>query len=228
MAGQTNIHNSKDQMIDHISEKRNLGGLLFDLDGTLLDSFPAHFTAYRLMFARFKIDITEESFLSSYSPNWYHTYQHMGLPEESWSEANSYWIEEAEKQPPELFPGTRETLTRLRDFYRLGIVTSGTKSRVIRDLERTGIESFFEVLITGDDIKHPKPAPEGLHLALDKLGLQADESAYIGDAHADYEMALAAGVYFVGIPSAFANLKPDHPCFKVHGITDLVDVFMSR
>lgn len=214
-------------MTGHIARKRNFSGLLFDLDGTLLDSFPAHFTAYKLMFARFKIDITEESFLNSYSPNWYYTYQQMGLPEESWSEANYYWIEEAEKRPPELFPGTRETLTRLSDCYRLGIVTSGTKSRVIRDLERTGIESFFEVLITGDDIEHPKPSPEGLHLALDRLNMQTSESAYIGDAHADYEMAQAAGIYFVGIPSAFASLKPNHPCFKIQRITDLVDLFVS-
>lgn len=212
----------------HISEKRNLSGLLFDLDGTLLDSFPAHFTAYQLMFARFKIDITEESFLNSYSPNWYHTYQQMGLPEASWSEANYYWIEEAKKRPPELFPGTRETLTRLSEYYRLGIVTSGTKSRVIRDLERTGIKSFFDVLITGDDVEQPKPAPEGLHLALDHLNMRACESAYIGDAQADYEMAQAAGVYFVGIPSGFASLKPDHPCFKIQEITDLIDVFVSR
>lgn len=214
-------------MIDRISKVERIGGLLFDLDGTLLDSFPVHFAAYQLMFARFGIDITEESFLLSYSPNWYYTYQHMGLPEELWPEANSCWVEEAEKRPPELFSGTKETLVRLSDSYRLGIVTSGTKSRVIRDLKRTGIESFFEVLITGDDVEQPKPAPEGLHLALDKLGLRTSESAYIGDASADYEMALAAGVHFVGIPSAFASLKPDHPCFKVQGITDLIEVFRA-
>lgn len=215
-------------MSDHIRERRKLSGLLFDLDGTLLDSFPAHFEAYREMFARFEIYITEESFLGAYSPNWYHTYQQMGLAEERWAAANAYWIEEAEKRVPELFPGVRETLERLSAFYRLGIVTSGTKSRVIRDIERTGIESFFEVLITGDDVERPKPAPEGLHMALDRLGLQPGKAAYIGDAHADYEMASAAGVRFIGIPSRFASLKPDHPCFKARGIADLIELFRLK
>jgi len=207
--------------------KTTIRGLLFDLDGTLLDSFPAHFEAYCAMFARFEIHITEESFLRSYSPNWYHTYRQMGLPKECWSEANSYWIEEAEKRPPELFSGAKETLDRLSASYKLGIVTSGTKSRVIADLRRTGIESLFKVLITGDDIERPKPEPEGLHRALDHLDMRTTEAVYIGDATADYEMAVAAGMDFVGIPSRFASLKSDHPCFKVRDITDLIEVFQA-
>lgn len=200
-------------------------GLLFDLDGTLLDSFPAHFEAYRVMFARFEIEISEESFLAAYSPNWYHTYEAMGLPGEVWEEANRYWVEAAEKLPPRLLPGVVETLDALRDSYRLGIVTSGSRGRVLKDLERTDISRFFGVVVTGDDVRAPKPAPEGLQLGLSRIGLEAEEVVYVGDAHADYEMARAAGVPFLGIPSSFASLKDDHPCYKVRSITDLLEVF---
>jgi pyrophosphatase PpaX len=212
-------------MADQDEWRDKFSGLLFDLDGTLLDSFPTHFEAYRVMFSRFGIEISEEVFFASYSPNWYHTYQAFGLPQEVWDSANSYWIEALDGLSTKLFSGVSETLAALSRSYRLGIVTSGSKNRVLRDLERTGIKSFFEVAITGDDIKRPKPDPEGLELALSKMKLLPGEAVYIGDAHADYEMAQAAQVHFLGIPSAFASLDSDHPCRKLQSITDLLKLF---
>lgn len=60
--------------------KQEFKAVLFDLDGTLLDSFSVHLEVYEIMFARFGIQITKESFLRAYSPNWYETYEVMGLP----------------------------------------------------------------------------------------------------------------------------------------------------
>src|SRR4051812_14800529 len=138
----------------------NIKGLLFDLDGTLLDSFSVHFEVYEIMFAHLGIQLTKEKFLSSYSPDWYITYQAMGLSKDHWDAANSLWVGEAEKRAPELFPGIQEMLSKLRSSYRLGLVTSGTRSRVIKDLERTGIQDHFETVVTGNDILKPKPSPE--------------------------------------------------------------------
>lgn len=195
--------------------------LLFDLDGTLLDSFSVHYETYKIIFARFGIQTTKEKFLSTYSPNWYQTYEAMGLPKENWNSANSYWVEEAEKRTSELFPGVRETLTKLFESYALGLVTSGSKSRVMKDLKRTGIGHLFTSVVTGDDIHKPKPSPEGLELALLDLRVQPNEAVYIGDAYADYEMAQAAGVSFIGVRSAFTNLNSNDPSYRVYPITDL-------
>ena len=88
-------------MISAYPRRKNLKGLLFDLDGTLLDSFSAHFEAYRAMFERFDIQISKDSFLATYSPNWLHTYQAMGLPAELWATADAYWREAAAQQQPD-------------------------------------------------------------------------------------------------------------------------------
>ncbi len=205
-------------------EGKAFKGVLFDLDGTLLDSFSVHYEAYEIMFARFGIQITKEHFLSTYSPNWYETYRAMGLPKHCWDAADSCWVQEAEKRNPELLPGVHETLIRLRRHYTLGLVTSGSKSRVLKDIERTGIGSFFATIVTGNDIRAPKPAPEGLELALRRLGMAAHEAVYIGDACADYEMAKAAGVRFLGVSSSFANLDSNHPNYEVRSITDLPEL----
>jgi len=160
-------------------------------------------------------------FLSTYSPNWYHTYEAVGLPKGDWDSADAYWLEEAEKRSPELLPGARETLTTLDTRYPLGLVTSGSRSRVLKDLERTGIGHFFKTVVTGDDIQRPKPSPEGLEIALLSLGVQPGEVVYIGDSCADYEMSKAARVHFIGVKSAFDSLNPDDPNYHLCSIADL-------
>ena len=200
----------------------DLKALLFDLDGTLLDSFSVHYQAYEAMFARFGVKITRETFLASYSPNWYFTYESMGLPRNSWDDANTYWLEEAAKRQADLFPGVREMLHRLSGSHSVGLVTSGSKARVMSDLERTGITPYFQVLVTGDDITEPKPSPEGLELALRRLGLQATEAVYVGDSNADYEMARAAGVSFLGVASAFEDTGTDRPYRQMASVVDIL------
>jgi phosphoglycolate phosphatase/pyrophosphatase PpaX len=195
--------------------------VLFDLDGTLIDSFPGHYSAYEEMFAHFDIEITKDIFLSSYSPNWYMTYKAFGLAEKHWDKANSIWLDAASRHQADLFPGVREVLGELSPTYSLGIVTSGSKSRVTSDIDRLGITSLFNTIITGDDITDPKPAPEGLELALRDLSVSSDEAVYVGDAFADFEMARAAGVKFLGVESEFANLDTGHHDYEVASLRQL-------
>lgn len=199
--------------------------LIFDLDGTLLDSFPGHFQAYLTMFAHFGIPMSAESFFAVYSPNWLETYRKVGLPRERWAEADAVWIAEARKHETQLFPGARALLERLAKRYRLGLVTSGTGQRVLDDLERTGIRGLFGVVITGGDVAHPKPHPEGLELALSALDTSPAGAVYIGDALADLQMSQSAGVRFIGIPSQFASLPADAPCQVVSALEDLLPLF---
>ncbi len=202
--------------------------VIFDLDGTLLDSFPMHYLAYEEMFAKFDIEMNKEVFLSTYSPNWYQTYEAFGLAEEHWESANLAWLEAANRHLPELFPGVADMLLRLDENFELGIVTSGSKSRVTSDLTRLDIAGHFTTIITGDDIQNPKPAPEGLEMALRELSISPGEAVYVGDAHADFEMAKMAGVRFYGVPSEFANLSHDHPEYGIYEITSLPEMLEMK
>lgn len=206
----------------------NLKTVLLDLDGTLLDSFSVHLEVFKTTFAKFGIQLSEEDFLSNYSPNWYKTYEALGLRKEYWAPADAFWLKEVENKTALLFPGVIESLLTLNKNYSLGLVTSGSKVRVERDLKATGIHHFFKTVITGDDIKTPKPSPEGLQLALNKLESKADEAIYIGDTIADYEMAKAAGVFFIGVNSEFRSLINNHPDYLVNSIADLPKVMGIR
>ncbi|HYJ91819.1 MAG TPA: HAD family hydrolase [Pyrinomonadaceae bacterium] len=202
--------------------------VLFDLDGTLLDSFGLHYAAYEVMFAQFGIAMRRDLFLSSYSPNWYRTYEAFGLPREHWPSANDLWLKAAENHAASLFPDVIDVLSELSSDYELGIVTSGSKLRVLRDMDRLDIHQYFSTLVTGDDIVEPKPAPQGLQMALEHLSILPSEALYVGDAHADFEMSRAAGVPFIGVPSEFANLSHDHLEYEIHSIAMLPDVIGRR
>jgi HAD superfamily hydrolase (TIGR01549 family) len=211
-------------MVSSDVRREKVKGVFFDLDGTLLDSFSSHLAAYQAMFAQFGIRMTKEQFLGCYSPNWYITYDAVGLPKELWEAANTCWQEEVKRHTPGLLPKVKETLARLKSCYRLGLVTSGSKNRVFTDLERTGIESFFETVVTGDDILRPKPSPESLEMAMLRLGLGREEVIYVGDAHADYEMAQAAGVAFVFLTSAFTPSLAGNLYIRLESVGDLLEI----
>ena len=195
--------------------------LLFDLDGTLLDTFSVHLEIFKSTFAHFGIQLTKEKFLSAYSPNWYKIYEAFGLKKENWTLADTFWLKEAEKTTVQLFPEVKDVLSKLGEHYTMGLVTSGSKTRVERDITAAGINTLFKTVVTGDDIKTPKPSPEGLETALRNLNAPADTAVYIGDSSADYEMAKAAGVYFIGVSSEFNSLSTNHPDYSIHSITDL-------
>ena len=195
--------------------------LIFDLDGTLLDSFSIHFESYRVTCAHFGITITEEAFRAAYSADWNHTYGALGIQTDRWEAASKLWRAQATKHQAQLFPGVKDTLLQLRRTHQLALVTSGSRARVARDLKNTGISQFFQVVVTGEDVQRPKPSPEGLIRVLDHLKLAPQEAVYIGDWLSDCEMADAAGVPFVGIRSEFNAAHPDQSLFSLNSVAEL-------
>ena len=205
----------------HVSEFSQSKALVFDLDGTLLDSFSIHFESYRATCAHFGIAITAEKFRAAYSADWNHTYGALGIMPDHWQTASTLWRSQAAKHQARLFPGVKDTLLRLRHTHKLALVTSGSRARVSRDLENTGIKEVFQVVVTGEDVQKPKPSPEGLTRVLEHFKLAPHEAVYIGDWTSDYEMAKAAGVRFVGVRSDFNLACPDQSLFSLISVSEL-------
>jgi len=183
-----------------------LRAALFDWDGTLVDSAEASYRCYVRLFESFGIAFDRMSFEKSYSPNWYRTYAALGLPQVHWAEADGRWLRFYAEESSELVLGARESLGRIRGRgLSLGLVTSGDRERVARELVSLELHPLFGAIVCGEDTKQRKPAPEALLLALSRLQVGPQEAAYVGDSPEDVEMARAAGVYSVGIPGRFPN-----------------------
>ena len=186
-----------------------LRAVLFDWDGTLVDSAEASFRCYARVFPAFGIPFDRDAFARTYSPDWYRTYRALGLPEHRWEEADARWLEHYGCEPAPPVPGAQSGVRRLAEAgLALGVVTSGSRDRVTREVAAVGLADRFQVLVCAGDYHHRKPHPEGLLLALSRLGLAAQECAYVGDSPEDVEMARAAGAFSVGIPGGFPNHQP--------------------
>jgi len=183
--------------------------ILFDFDGTLLDSFRAHYRAYEKMFAEYGIAIDQESFVKRYVPDWQSTYRAFGLAEEHWADANALWRRVNALEEAPLRDACMSVLAALQPHWRLGMVSSGSHGRVWEDLRRTGLDAHMEVVMTGNDVTERKPSPEGILQALEKLGVPASRAVYVGDTPIDQQTAAAAKVRFIGIRSDYARLDAD-------------------
>lgn len=183
--------------------------ILFDWDGTLVDSLGRLYRANLAVMTAFGRPYDEATYRATYQPDWRPMYRRLGIPADRLDEANDRWLAAyAGGTRNELFPGTRDALDRLAGTgLRLGLVTAGDRSVVAPQLRALGLAGRFDVEVFGDDHPVHKPDPRPLRAALDRLGLAARPgvAAYVGDFTDDMRMARAAGCRAVGIASLLAD-----------------------
>ena len=102
-----------------------------------------------------------------------------------------------------LFPSAKTTLEQLREMrLYLGVATSSVSASARPFLERTGIRSFFEVVLTGDEVQRGKPHPDIYLRTSKKLGIPPEACLVIEDALAGVAAAKAANMCVAAIPDA--------------------------
>ena len=183
--------------------------ILFDWDGTLVDSLGAFQHANAAVMAAFGLPWDEAIYRRNYVPDWRLMYLNLGVPQDRLDEANELWHTTfAGAEDVVAFEGVAAALARLDSAgCGLGIVTAGDRVIVEPQLARTGLGALLPVRVFGDDLPVHKPDPAPLRRALELLGLAdaADEVAYVGDAPTDMRMARAVGVRAVGIASVVGD-----------------------
>jgi len=207
--------------------KHPVEGVLFDWDGTLIDSYHADTSAYLAMFKEMGIRWGVKELEKNYSPNWYHVYLAAGLPRKRWDDADRLWRAHYERHQPKLISGARSVLTRLGDVHHLGLVTSGDRDRVTRQLREFRLTRVFAARVCSGDTPRKKPHPEPLRMALCLMKLDPAVCVYVGDAAQDVEMAQRAGVRAIGVLGPFPTekrLRAARPDFLLDSIEELPGV----
>ena len=187
--------------------RNGLQAVLYDWDGTLVDSAAKSYRCYVRVFSEYGIGYDHEQYERTYTPDWYRTYEAVGLPREQWPEADALWTRCYEQEPSTLLPGAREALEHVAgQGIAQGLVSSGESARVRREIQTLSLEEFFgDAVVCGGETERRKPDPEPLVVGLEKLGVAPKAAAYLGDSPEDVTMAKAAGVFAVGIPGGFPN-----------------------
>ena len=208
---------------------QSIRALLFDWDGTLVDSAHLGLAAFEKTFSELGVVFAHDVYEGKYSPNWYSTYEALGLPKDLWQVADDLWIQHYGEQSAPLIEGVGETLLALQTKdYQLGIVSRGSRSRVSREVEQSVLKDAFSITICNEDIVNKKPDPEGLVLAMRGMNVEPSQCVYVGDAPEDIEMGQRASVMTVGVRSAYpssARVLAAKPDLYLERITELVDHF---
>jgi HAD superfamily hydrolase (TIGR01509 family) len=116
----------------------------------------------------------------------------------------------------EPFPGTLETLERLRAAgLKIGVATSKARVRLDLEAERTGIGAFLDAEISGDEVTAAKPDPECVVEVIRRLGVEPERTLFVGDGPNDVLAGKAAGAITVAVsfgfhPEEARAAAPDH------------------
>ena len=177
---------------------RPLAAVLFDLDGTLVSTKKLYLEAYRrALEAQLQRMPTVEEIIAL-RPRAELRFLRDLVPPDVYDaclrDFRRFYAELHASHFGGIYDGVAEMLGGLRSGgTRLGLVTG--KSRASWEVMVGHVElGPFEVTVFDDDVRQPKPDPEGLRLAVDALGIEPAAAAYVGDAMSDVEAAAAAGM----------------------------------
>lgn len=188
-----------------------MDAIVFDWDGTLIDTLPAIYEANRLVLAEYGLPFDPDLYRAAYVPDWRLMYQRLGVPDEELDSIGLRWLELYQlAEPADLLPGTATSLRRLADAgFVLGLVTAGDREVVTEQIDRLGLDDLLTVRVFGNDEFSPKPHPDPLLHVLERLERRhrVATARYIGDVPDDMRMARAVGAIGVGIESV--NWRPE-------------------
>ncbi|MDN5302343.1 MAG: hypothetical protein PWQ60_1857 [Thermoanaerobacteraceae bacterium] len=206
----------------------DLKGVIFDLDGTLLDSLPVCYSCFRNTLKHYvDRDFSDSEIRAMFGPSEEGIFKKL-LPD-SWEDCLRFYLEQYDKAHSEYdrpFPGIKDALELLRERkVRLAIVSGkGPKSMEI-SLRHSGLGKFFEVVVTGSE--HGANKIYDINQVLKRWGLSPDSVAYVGDMAYDISAAKEAGVFAIAAAWAgtaeFEKLKAMKPSLICPDVETLIE-----
>jgi HAD superfamily hydrolase (TIGR01509 family) len=187
---------------------QKIRGVIFDIDGTLLDSNDAHARAWQDACAEFGYSVDFETIRKAIGMGSDQLLPAVcGVDSESKegkaiSEAKEDFFKRNHLEKLRPFPNARELVKSMVDRgFPVAVASSAGKEELSVFLERIGIQDLLDSKTSADDIENSKPAPDVVLAALDKLGLEPSEAIMIGDTPYDIAAATKAGVATIAVRS---------------------------
>ncbi len=213
--------------------------VIFDLDGTLIDSTDAYFRLVEMTLDHLGLPSVERERILLASDNGDFDWtillpsdlsheETLVIKKEAWARVRAIYPAVFE-ETVRLFPGAVDVIQGIAAMgMRMGIVTSTPRANMahkVHLLREGGIEHHFGALITADDAPRKKPDPDPLIVCIRALGSLAEKSLYVGDTRSDIRAGKAAGMKTAAVLTGFDSqemLKREAPDLLLPSVVDLV------
>lgn len=195
--------------------------VLYDMDGLMVDTEPIHFKAFRAYMRRFGVEMPE-SFMASFvgyteADNLNDLKREYGIEkpvQEMVAERRAVYLELIRTEPIIPFPGFWEASQEARRRgFKQAVVSSSIREQVKVILRRLfeahpeygNPESYFDAIVTGDDVTRHKPAPDIYLLAAERLGLPPADCLVLEDTPPGVAAAAEAGMIAIAVTNEYSR-----------------------
>ena len=203
--------------------------ILFDLDGTVIDSTDAITGTFLYSFEQNNFDfrggVNAIHDLIGYPLEY--MFENLGVPKENVTKfvdtyKQRYKIISIEQTY--LIDGAKDAIKKASKFARLGVVTTKTTKYTIPILEHLALDTYFETLIGRQEVVNPKPHPEPILKALELMNIDKNkyEVYMIGDTKLDLISANSAGIHSTGVLTGYGK-KSELEKYTEHVFNNLTD-----
>lgn len=180
---------------------RDVRAVLFDLDGTLTDTFELWYRSVNELLARHGAG---QLTVHEYRTRWWgmdgrtKVRKLLGAGpdevEQLYGQLVALLMDKVSLVKP--LPGARETVAQVRAFVPVGVISNGPRTFLTAQLRQVGMDGWFAVEIADAE---PKPSPAGILQACHQLGLEPAQAVFVGDSSFDQRAASAAGTRFIRV-----------------------------
>ncbi len=183
-------------------------GIIFDLDGTLVNSEPLHMEAWLQVLANHGLNFDEAWFEQWIGKSDRHLAEsvvkeytlEVALTTLQQTKGRTYHQIASERAA--FFPQVEKYILQLRKQMLLGIATNSSKQDTSAVFSRLPLPEYVSAIVTADDVEQLKPAPDMYLLAAEKIGLNVDEGVAIEDSPAGLQAAKSAGLFTLAVTNS--------------------------
>jgi len=191
------------------ADDRRTRAVVFDLDGVLVDSEGLHVEAWKAVFGRLGVEVTDEEYahgVGMADVDWLRwLFERRGLPSEGIAgcqRAKRRAFQAILSGNVRPFPGVVELVGVLRGEFALGVASNSSRESVATVLRRLGVEESFGAVVGAEDVRRHKPHPEVYLRAAALLGVAPGACAVVEDSPLGIRAAKAAGMRCIGITNS--------------------------
>ena len=213
------------------------GAVLWDLDGTLVDSEEYHWRAWKETLDRAGVAVTYQDFLSSFGQRndailakWLGENAGAGKIEQIGNDKEERYRELVRQEGLVPLPGAAEWVTRLhQEGWRQAIASSAPRSNVETVLDALGMRPWFQAAVAAEDVREGKPAPDVFLAAAARLGAQPQGCVVVEDARAGIEAAQRAGMRSIAVGRNASELGADLAAARLSDLpSDAFSALLAR